>query len=1091
MLRLISHNPFRILGVFGNASKKDILSSENKIKAFLTVDKDIRFPLDSIPGLPTIKRDLDVLANATKEIERPVDELKSLLFWFIEQTPVDKIAFNHLTSGDIHKAVEIWSEVDNLSSRLNRLTAYTILEDWKCVAQCADALLSNRSYVNDICNLVSDTIRFDSPKLIGLYLDAFCGDSPDSLWKIYRSLAPNPDESAIDNRVSTEWNTRIRETLASHFIKRTGDQLDEVLRIPKENLLEQARKMLRFLKQTDWDAHQEAIGNGVELSILRDKVASKGIQIAIDLYNNWHEPAQVARMALELAQLALEASVKGGLIYQRCEENIKTLKNICSELPPVEVVYYDKLLKPIIDAYQNKPSAIDNAADFINACAPYLMSVRSVIGANHEYYIKTCTHIAAQAIYDIISDFNEQSERQYRRLEHSLIQERRSIIEYLRNLMKKAVIAMFHLEFLGLDPDFKTNWFDKNFAVIVKQARAAKALGASLSHSSSDEEVSESDFFSELNEFPLDQRDEDGYFSSIKSLSDCYLYRKLFPDGKYTKQVDAKEEEYEYHECATLADLVKFKVRYPSTKYDLEKKREEIILKNCKTIEDYESYLSEYSIYKNLAISRIDDLLFEQCKNRDDYANYLKRYPDGRHWLEAQRKLDELDYGACTTLQDFERYVQNYPYGLRVSDAQKFIADEKAWLECVKKDNWKAYETYLSEFPSGRHVNEAKAKAVSPLEKFKEWRKDNGCLFFFIIIVILAFIIAGIAGGITGIGYVFALIALGCIKFAFGKKDIGCITSIGTLIIAGISAAIAAGLIFWGEEIARETRVEEAMDSVSCNPTISDYEKLLFQYGADMNYDEQQAFLEKYYNASLDLCHSTIHKYSYSSDYASISGLGYLKKFALNSPDASYRNKAESKYTYLVDSLYKEANALNTYEAWDLYQESVSTADYRDSQAKKEATRWSTDDAAWQTASNMNSIDSYQKYLDLFPSGKHKSSAERKIIDLQVDIAFSGEHGQLPKMNKTSYGSGSTTTLNIYNDTNYSLTLLYSGKESKKLELAMNSRRSITLKNGQYRIVASVPSFFVRNYVSLETFDGGEYDIKYYIDHKYSRFIKQ
>ncbi|MCM1139952.1 MAG: hypothetical protein NC453_15405 [Muribaculum sp.] len=1083
MLKLISHNPFRILGVFGNASKKDIVSSENKIKAFLKVDKDIQFPLDSVPNLPTINRELDSLSSAMKELERPIDELKSLLFWFIEQTPIDKIAFNHLTSGNIHKAIDIWTKVENLSSSLNLLTSYTILEDWENVAECADGLLSNYNYVEDICKLVSDTIQYDSPQMIKFYLAAICEESPVTLWKIYRSLDPDPDGPNLEDRGTTEWNFQIREVLASYFVQKTENQLAEVLKTPKDDILERARKMHQLLKQIDWEARREVMGNGVEFSRLKDKVASEGIQIAINLYNNSDEPSQVARMSLELAQLALNTSVKGSLVYQRCEENVNTLKDICSELPPIEVVYYDKLLKPIIEAYQNKPSTIGNANDFINACAPYLMSIRTAIGANNKYYIKICTRIAEDALSDIISDYNEQSERLHNRLENSNRQNRSSIIKSIQEMMKKAVIAMYHLKFLGLDPAFKTNRFDNNYAIIVKQARGAQALGASSIHAILGGEVSESDFNNELKKYPLDQRDEDAYFKSIKSLNDCYLYRKLFLNGKYAKQIALKVEEYEYTECATLEDLMKFKVRYPSTQYDLEKKREEIIFKSCKTIEDYQAYLSKYNTYKDRAISRIDDLRFEHCKNRDDYAYYLKNYPNGSHRLDAQRKLDELDYGACKTLQDFERYLQNYPNGFRASDARKRIADEKAWQECVKKNSWKAYKEYLSKFPYGRHSSEAKPKAVSPSEKFKKWRENNGCLFTIIIIAAIVLIIAGITNGVLGIGYVFGAVAACGVFGSMGKGDIGCGTRIAALGIGVVAGLIAAGLISWGEELERENKAEKAINSLPSNPSVSDYQKLFSQYGSQMDNSTKQELLEQYYNASLDSCYSTIYDYSSGGYNSTLSGLGYIKKFAETCHDSSYRDKAELRYSEIVDSLYVVAKTLNTYDAWTAYQGSVPSDDYRDSQEKKDAadTKWSTDNSAWQTASSLNNIAAYQKYLDLYPYGKHKSTAESKLIDLQVDATFAGEHGYLPEMDKTSYGGGSTSTISVYNNTSYTLTLLYSGKESKKLVLSPNSRGSLRLKNGSYRIAASVSASNVQRYAGSETLNGGGYEVEYYI----------
>lgn len=451
---------------------------------------------------------------------------------------------------------------------------------------------------------------------------------------------------------------------------------------------------------------------------------------------------------------------------QRCQENYDILNEIVKKLPPKEVRYYDKLLKELIKAYQDKPSTIANASDFINACAPYLMSIRSAIGADNKYYIKICTRVAEDALSDIISDYNEQSERLHNRLENSNHQNRSSIIKLIQEMMKKAVIAMYHLKFLGLDPAFKANRYDNNYAMIVKQARGAQVLGATSIHAILGGEVSESDFNNEIKKYPLDQRDEDAYFNNIKSLNDCYLYRKIFPNGKYTEQVTLKVEEYEYKVCATLEDLMKFKVRYPSTKYDLEKKREEIIFKSCKTIEDYQAYLSKYSTYKDRAISRIDDLRFEQCKKRDDYANYLKNYPNGNHRLEVQRVIDDTDYKECKTLHDFSQYIQNHPHGNHVNEAQRKI-DNLFWSECVRLKSRIAYVEYLKHFPNGEHKLEAQKKSRHFYKKIWDSAKDFAkeypifsgiCCFLFLSVALTNPLMIIMAPTILGVIVLFGLV---------------------------------------------------------------------------------------------------------------------------------------------------------------------------------------------------------------------------------------------------------------------------------------------------------------------------------------------
>lgn len=202
-----------------------------------------------------------------------------------------------------------------------------------------------------------------------------------------------------------------------------------------------------------------------------------------------------------------------------------------------------------------------------------------------------------------------------------------------------------------------------------------------------------------------------------------------------------------------------------------------------------------------------------------------------------------------------------------------------------------------------------------------------------------------------------------------------------------------------------------------------------------------------------------------------------------NCTNLNYHNVADAQYNAIVDSLYNQALHINSYDGWIAYQNSVSTDDYKDSEERLEATdnRWNTEINAWQTASKLDDLTSYEKYLSLFPHGKHMAQAEKKVIDLSVDATFAGSHGTLPEMDHVGYAGGSTSYVSVTNSTSYSLTLLYSGKESKRLVLSPNSTGSIRLKNGSYRIAASVNASNVSRYAGTESLNGGSYQVEYYI----------
>ncbi|MBK6774556.1 MAG: hypothetical protein IPG74_01470 [Flavobacteriales bacterium] len=129
----------------------------------------------------------------------------------------------------------------------------------------------------------------------------------------------------------------------------------------------------------------------------------------------------------------------------------------------------------------------------------------------------------------------------------------------------------------------------------------------------------------------------------------------------------------------------------------------------------------------------------------------------------------------------------------------------------------------------------------------------------------------------------------------------------------------------------------------------------------------------------------------------------------------------------------------------------------------------------WDQAVRSNTIKAYQAYLDQAPWVRHRDEAEKKLIDLEVDAIFKGEHGQLPPMSRagSGYSTATTSDVKIFNNTGYTLTVRYSGKESQRIILQPKQRSSVELPNGNYRITASVNAANVSNYAGSEALGGG------------------
>ena len=79
----IYNNPFRILGVYANASIKDIKANEAKAKAFLNVGKDVTFPCDFNQIMPLLKRTPEMMEFANAQLTLPNEKIKYALLWFV------------------------------------------------------------------------------------------------------------------------------------------------------------------------------------------------------------------------------------------------------------------------------------------------------------------------------------------------------------------------------------------------------------------------------------------------------------------------------------------------------------------------------------------------------------------------------------------------------------------------------------------------------------------------------------------------------------------------------------------------------------------------------------------------------------------------------------------------------------------------------------------------------------------------------------------------------------------------------------------------------------------------------------------------
>ena len=147
---------------------------------------------------------------------------------------------------------------------------------------------------------------------------------------------------------------------------------------------------------------------------------------------------------------------------------------------------------------------------------------------------------------------------------------------------------------------------------------------------------------------------------------------------------------------------------------------------------------------------------------------------------------------------------------------------------------------------------------------------------------------------------------------------------------------------------------------------------------------------------------------------------------------------------------------------------------------------WGSEDTAWQRACDLNNSKAYERYLAIYPYGAHAPEATEYLVRRRVDETLANAHSSLPEIKRIEENDDSPeTTLIIHNNTGMTLTVLCSGVDYKRLLIPPDGNGVIKVMNGQYKLAASVPPTHIRPYAGQTSFQGGTYEVGFWVVTQY------
>lgn len=398
-MNILQNNPYRLLGVYSNSPTKERLANHNRMKAFLKVGKSVSFPFDLPHFFSSINRTEASVADAEAKLTLPKEQILYAQFWFVKNTPLDEVAFNHLFAGDIAKAEEIWQKRECASSLQNLIVCALMCGDYELAVDCAARLYGNAQYVKELIQtVIGEGGQSDAENLAYSFLDELCkaiGTKEllplitNAAWRSYiAAKAIKPLIDSIQNAIGKAKKSKDNGAVARY-------EAGQTLKDETANALSELRN---FLSTAD-----------IQYQTIADKLAQEILQCGIDYYNKTDDD-DAPQKAMVLQKYALSVAV-GTLMKSRCEENVKILSNVGAEYAVRnELARLMKNIKELrgengIGCLRFGLSRTD-VKKIVEECIPDIEAIKAKMGNTAELYIKVASAVVSAAVNALVQYVN-------------------------------------------------------------------------------------------------------------------------------------------------------------------------------------------------------------------------------------------------------------------------------------------------------------------------------------------------------------------------------------------------------------------------------------------------------------------------------------------------------------------------------------------------------------------------------------------------------------------------------------------------------------------------------------------------------------
>ena len=130
-LKCIAHNPYRVLGVYANATLKEVIAMKAQIKAYANIGQTLDVPLRLSQWEPQIEANEETIAQASSQIVLPADRHRHKMFWFTRGNSEDDSLIELLNQRSLYQAKQLLINRTDPEGLQNSIMVHLLEGEWK------------------------------------------------------------------------------------------------------------------------------------------------------------------------------------------------------------------------------------------------------------------------------------------------------------------------------------------------------------------------------------------------------------------------------------------------------------------------------------------------------------------------------------------------------------------------------------------------------------------------------------------------------------------------------------------------------------------------------------------------------------------------------------------------------------------------------------------------------------------------------------------------------------------------------------------------------------------------------------------------